>query len=190
MTAEIPTIIPSSIDAGLNFSFKRKYDNYLPTDSWVSTMYIFNKGIQYTVTATDNGDSYHLFSKVASDTASYIAGDYSYNILVVNGINKWPIESGVITINPNIITATGGIENRSKIKIILDNLDKVIEALSVTTTTEVTINGKSYKRSSLNELLKTRDRYQTMYNQELANIALANGGADPKKIYARFTPRW
>ncbi len=190
MTAEISDKIPASIDAGLNFSFKRKYNDYLPADSWVAYFYIFNKGLQYTVTATDNGDSYHLFSKVASDTASYIAGDYSYNILVVNGLNKWPMESGVITINPNIITATGGIENRSKVKIILDNLDKVIEQLSKTTTTEVTVDGTTYKRSSLNELLKTRDRYQTMYNQELANIALANGGADHKKIYARFTPRW
>lgn len=181
--------MPSVITAGLNFNFKRKYDDYLPADSWVGYLYIFNNGIQYTVTATDNSDGHHLFSKVASETSAYIAGDYSFNILVVNGINKWPVESGLITIEPNIILATGGIDVRSHAKKMIDNLDKVFESLSKTTTTEVTVDGVTYKRSSLNELIKTYNYFKNIYSQELRKDQMAQGLADPFKKYVRFVPR-
>lgn len=189
MTATIPSVVPSSITAGLNFSFKRLYENYKPEDSWVSTLYIYGNGVNIPIVATDNYDSYHLYSKVASETSAYIAGDYKFNVFVVNGINKWLMESGHISINTNIILATGGVDTRSQNKIILDNLTKVITQLSKAVTTEVTVDGVSYKRSSLNELIKTQNHYKTLVAMELRAERMANGIADPNKSYVRFVPR-
>lgn len=186
MTATIPSVVPSTITAGLNFSFKRLYDNYKPEDSWVATMYIYSNGVNIPIAATDNSDSYHLFSKVASETSAYVAGSYSYNTFVVNGINKWCVEFGQITIEPNIILATGGIDVRSHAKKMIDNLDKVFESLSKTTTTEVTVEGVTYKRSSLNELIKTYNYFKNIYSQELRKDQMAQGLADPFKKYVRF----
>lgn len=190
MTAEIPTKTPSTITAGLNAQWKLLFPDYLYSDSWIYTIYLVGNGTQITITATDNGDSYQLFTKLASETASYIAGLYSYTVVGVNGTSKVPLESGIITINANFITASGGLETRSDNKIILDNLTKVIKELSKTSTTQVTVDGISYQRSSLNELIKTKAHYQTLYNQELASLALAQGFPDPKKIYTRFKARW
>lgn len=189
MTAEIPTVVPPSITAGSNFAFKRKYEEYKPENSWVATMYIYANGVNIPVVATDNSDSYHLYSKVASETSSYISGDYNFNVFVVSGVNKWLVESGNITINPNIILATGGLDTRSDVKIILDNLTTAIKELSKKTTTEITIDGTSYKRSSLADYIKARSHYAMLYQQEVNALRIAQGFADPNKIYTRFKAR-
>lgn len=189
LTAEIPTYTPSVITAGLNAQWKLTHKDYLYSASWVWTVYLIGNGTQYTITGTDNGDDYHLFTKLASETSSYIAGQYSYTIVAVNGTSKVPMESSIITIKPNFILATGGLETRSDTKIILDNLTNVIKQLSKATTTEVTIDGTSYKRSSLNELIKTRSFYASLYQQELNAEKISQGFADPNKIYTRFAKR-
>lgn len=189
MTAEIPSLVPSYITAGLNFSFKRLYSDYSYSDSWVATLFIVGNGINYTVTGTDGGSGYHLFSKVASETSAYIAGSYDYNIRVALSTNAWLVETGKITIKSNFILATGGVDTRSQNKIILDNLTKVITQLSKAVTTEVTVDGVSYKRSSLNELIKTQNHYKTLVAMELRAERMANGIADPNKSYVRFVPR-
>lgn len=190
LTAEIPRSTPSIITAGLNAQWKLSYPDYLYSDSWVLTVYLLGNGTQYTIVGTDNGDGYHLFTKLASETASYIEGLYSYTIVAVKSTSKVPLESGHITIKPNFITATGGLETRSDTKIILDNLTNVVKQLSKMTTTEVTIDGVTYKRSSLNELIKTLNYYKSLYAQEQRAEKLANGFADPNKVFVRFTRPW
>jgi hypothetical protein len=187
LTSEISTVIPSFITAGLNFSFKRLYEDYKPEDSWVATMYIYGNGVNIPIAATDNSDSYHLYSKVASDTSAYISGNYNFNVFVVNGVNKWLMESGNITIKPNIILATGGLDARSNTKIVLDLMDKAIKELASKTTSEVTIDGTSYKRSEINNLIKARNHYASLYAQEQRAVKMANGFADPNKKFVRFT---
>lgn len=189
MTATVSEVTPSVIVAGLNTDWKRYYADYLYADSWVVTYYIVGNGSQITIVGTDNGDSFHRFTKLASQTTDYKAGEYSYTAVAVNGTSKVAVESGIISIQENFITAVGGIETRSKIKIVLDNLQEVILALSKCTTTEVTINGKSYKRSSLNDLIKTEAHYKDMYAREVRAGQIASGMGDPSKIFTRFIPR-
>jgi len=195
LTATVPIYTPTQITAGLNADWKRQFKDsdgniaYSYSDSWVVTYYLICKSVQYTITGTDNGDTYHRFTKLASETSNYEAGLYSYTAVAVNGTSKVAVESGVIEIRPNFITATGGLDSRSSIKIILDNLDDAILELSTKTTTEVTVNGTTYKRANIVDLLKARDRYQTLYNQELASANASNGFSSKNKIYVRFMPR-
>lgn len=99
------------------------------------------------------------------------------------------MEEGRITIEPNFITATGGIDTRSENKIILDLLKKGIKQLASKTTSQVTVDGVSYTRMTLNEMIKAKNHYQVLVNQEIANEKLAQGFPDPYKKYVRFVPR-
>lgn len=187
LTALVSEKTPSIITAGLNADWKLYFKDYLYSDSWVLTIWLLGNGTQYSITGTDNGDSFHRFTKLASETASYIAGDYSYTVVAVNGTSKVPLESGVITIKPNFLIATSGLETRSNTKIILDLMDKAIKDLASKTTSEVTIDGTSYKRSEINNLIKARNHYATLYAQEQRAVRMANGFADPNKKFVRFT---
>jgi len=189
LTAETLTVTPSVITAGLNAVWKRYYKDYLYSDSWVCTVYLIGNGSQHTIVGTDNGDSYHLFTALAATTANYVSGEYSYTIVAVNGTSKVAVESGIIKIEPNFLTATGGLDTRSDVKIILDNLTEAIKELSKKTTTEITIDGTSYKRSSLADYIKARSHYAMLYQQEVNALRIAQGFADPNKIYTRFKAR-
>ena len=190
LTAEIQAFTPSIITAGLNAQWKLTFPDYLYADSWVATVYIIGNGIQYTITgtATSPASSYHLFTKLASETSAYIAGDYKYKIIVVNGTSKWQMEEGRISILPNFISETG-IYSKSENETILALLKKGIKELASKTTSQVTVDGVSYTRMTLNEMIKASNHYQFLVNQEIAAEQLSQGFPDPNKKYVRFTPR-
>lgn len=189
MTAAVSEVTPSIVVAGLNADWKRYYKDYLYADSWVVTYYLVGDGAQITIAGTDNGDSFHRFTKLASETSSYKAGEYSYTAVAINGTSKVAVETGLIKIQENFITATGGLDTRSDNKKILDNLNKVVLELSKAVTTEVTVDGVSYKRSSLNELIKTQNHYKTLVAMEIRAERVAQGLADTNKKYVRFVPK-
>lgn len=189
LTAEIPTVTPSVIDIGLNAVWKRYWKDYLYADSWVVTYYFVSADQQFTCVGTDNGDSYHLFTNLAAATAVLKAGDYSYQAVAVNGTSKVKLEQGVVELKDSFIAATGGLDTVSKYKKILDTIDASIQEIVLKTTSEVTVNGTTYKRADLDKLLVVRDRYLNLYNQELRNIRLNNGQSDPRKTYIGFSAR-
>lgn len=189
MTALVPEVTPRVITAGSNADWKRLFPDYLYADSWVITYYIVSDDYQITIAGTDNGDSFHRFTKLAAVTANYKAGDYYYKAFAVNGTSTVLVESGLITVVSNFITATGGIDIRSDNKKILDNLNKVVLELSKATTTEITVDGVSYKRSSLNELIKTQNHYKNLVAMEIRAERLAQGFPDSNKKYVRFVPK-
>ena len=186
MTATIPTTVPSSITAGLNVSFRRFYPDYLYSASWVVTLHAWMGSAKFTIVGSDNGDNYHLFSKLASETTAYVEGNYNYAMVAVNGTSSYQLESGFIKVKPNFQTAVGGLDSRPTLTKTLEALEKAILGIASAEEMEYSIGSKSIKRMDMAQMLVNRGRLKALIKQEENEERINSGLGNNKNVYLRF----
>ena len=182
---EVATNEPLQVVAGDTAKWKRRFENYEPP-SWTLAYYLVKDGQQIQITATDNGDGYHMVDVKPSTTTGWTAGQYAWQAVVDNGTDRHRVDYGTIEILPDYEQQGTGYDARSHVKTVLDAIESVIEGRATKDQESYEISGRSLKRTPLPDLLRLRDRYKAEHQRELQAERLRNGLGTNGRVLVRF----
>lgn len=130
--------------------------------------------IAINLAATIDGDEF-VFSADASTTATWAAGDYWYSVRVTSGSAVQELESGQVTVLPDMATASSGYDGRTQAEIALAAIEAVLANRATKDQDRYRINNRELYRTSISDLVKLRDFYRDLVNRERA----AKCGSNP-----------
>jgi len=137
------------------------------------------------ITASANGTAFKI-EVGASTSTSYTAGNYQWqSYLTRNSDNeRVTIDSGYIEIRPNRDLAT--TDPRSHFKIVLDNIEAVIEERATKDQEAYSINGRSLSRTPIADLQQLADSYRGKYDAEINRHRAKKGLGHHGRLLTRF----
>ena len=186
MTAEILTTEPVSFIAGDTVKWTLSLSDYLPADGWVLSYAFVMSGDQQTVSATDNGDGSHLVTITAAESVDYKVGIYRWQAYVTKGAERYKVREGRVEVKPNFATQSSGYDGRSHVKKVLEALQSMIEGKATKDQMSYTIANRSIERMPVEDLIKWKNHYERLYQNELKAENLANGGVPGNRVMVRF----
>lgn len=175
--------IPSLIQAGDSLLFKIANSDFLASD-WELSYSFRGAGGQIDFTATNDSND-HLVSVGADVTVGWLAGDYkgaarfTKRTDSTQAITWW---RGSLTVNADMVTTPSGQDTRSWAKRCLDAVEAVLQNKASKDVLNTTIAGQSIGRMAPEQLLALRDRFFTLYQQELAAEAASQGRPQTSNI--------
>ena len=163
---------PKQITAGLTFETRLTSKKYPPA-LWSAEL-LMRGPIAINLAATIDGDEF-VFSADASTTATWAAGDYWYSVRVTSGSAVQELESGQVTVLPDMATASSGYDGRTQAEIALAAIEAVLANRATKDQDRYRINNRELYRTSISDLVKLRDFYRDLVNRERA----AKCGSNP-----------
>ena len=137
------------------------------------------------ITATANGTAFKV-EVAAATTATYTTGIYHWQAYITRNSDseRVTVDTGTFEIRANRDLATG--DPRGHYKIVLDNIEAVIEKRATKDQESYSINGRSLTRTSLDELVRLRDTYRAKYLTELNRERARKGLGHRGRLLTRF----
>lgn len=156
---------PAKIGAGLTFNLLLTLTAY-PAPAWGISVYLRGPS-SISMTAAAEG-SQHRFRKPSGETANWAAGDYWYTLRAVDAAtgDMVEVESGQVTITPDLVNAADGFDGRTPNQIALDAIEAVIAQRATLDQERYRINNRELYRTSIPDLLKLRDHYVRLVKRE------------------------
>ncbi|RKR02600.1 hypothetical protein C7446_2318 [Kushneria sinocarnis] len=175
------TGIPDSITAGTTLSLPITLTAY-PADDWSLTLILRGAG-SIDLSATPDGNT-HRFAADASTTSEWPAGNYWYSLRASRGADVHEIDSGTLTVRPDIANRHEGYDGRVHAERVLEAIEAVIEGRATKDQDSYRINNRELRRTSIDQLLKLRHRYRLEVQQLRAKRKGRNTLGRP--VLARF----
>jgi hypothetical protein len=167
---------PKSIRAGDTVKWNEEYGNYLPSDGW-TMKYNLSGSQALTVSAVPASGMYSVTMTVAQ-TSPLAAGYYTLAKVVERGsgatLERVTVSSTSIVVLQNLSTPFEG-DTRTHLQRVLDSIKAVIEKRATQAEEEITINGRSLRRTPHAELLKLYKNYEYLVEVEKRREDIANG---------------
>lgn len=157
-------IVPAEIKAGLTFSNLVTLTAY-PAPDWALTVALRGPAV-INLAATADGMQ-HKLAATATETSAYAPGLYAYSARVTRGDDVVEVESGTVTVLPDLAQSTGG-DVRSHNRKVLDSINAVIEKRATVDQERYRINNRELYRTPLADLLKLQAIYQARVRDEEA----------------------
>ena len=119
----------------------------------------------FDITASESGSDY-IIEVGQSVSTAYTAGTYHWQAYIIrtSDSERLTVDSGTWEIISNRDAATS--DPRNHIKIVLDNIEAVLEGRSSKDQENYSIQGRSLSRTPIPDLMVLRDRYKAMHVQE------------------------
>lgn len=181
--------LPETIYAGDHLDFSDTLSDYKASEGWTLHYVIINSTSKYTIDSTADGDA-HKFDIASSVTGDWDAGDYTWLAYVTKtGEEDEHLYRGQLTIKENLVTATT-YDSRSHAKKSLDAIEAAIErrASKEQMQLQITVRGSSraLQYMSMDELIKARAYYRSLYEQELQQEKINRGESPGNKVLLQF----
>lgn len=119
------------------------------------------------VPAVDDGNG-QVLRVNATETAGWLPGVYWYSLRATRGTDVKAMESGQITILPDLASAGDGYTATTHAQRTLAAIEAVIERRATNDQERYRINNRELWRTPLADLLKLRDVYRLEVQRELA----------------------
>ncbi len=163
-------ILPDKLTAGLTFDRLVTLTAY-PAPDWSLTVLLRGPG-SIDIDATADG-SQHLLHKTAAETGAMPPGLYRYSARVTDGVDVVEVEAGTTSIEADLASVAGG-DMRSHARIVLDNINAVIEKRATQDQQRYTINNRELWRTPIHDLLALKNQYQALVSAEDAKAKGSN----------------
>lgn len=164
-------IVPKTITAGVDFRASTTQPAF--GEGWTLLLYLRGIG-SIDLTATRSAAT-HTFEAPAADTAAWAPGVYAYTIRATDGFDVVEVESGRVTITPDIAAAGDGFDNRSHARRALEAIEAVLEKRATLDQERYRINNRELYRTPIRDLLKLRDYYLAEVKREDAKASGRRG---------------
>lgn len=186
MAADIPTTEPDVLNVGDTWKWTKTLADY-PASVWTLTYRFKSAAGGFEVVASASGDD-HSVTVAYATTSGYTAGFYSWTASASNGSERYIVDSGTCTLNPDFRTgtATAAYDGRTHARTVLDAIEAVIEGRATVDQQEYEIAGRRLKRMPVADLLKFRQHYKTEVQSEVMAEAIRNGTGTGRKIQFRL----
>jgi hypothetical protein len=190
MSTTIPTTEPASARAGDTWRWQRTLSDY-PASTWTLSYTLFNAAGKVSIAATADGDD-HLVSVAPATSAAYTAGRYDWVSHVSDGTDRHQVGAGSINVLPDL-SAVSSYDGRSHARKMLDAIDALLEGRATTDQLDLIAaanvgsnSGDQSMQMRPELLLKMRDRYVAILNQEEQAAAIARGENLGRMVQVRF----
>lgn len=183
------TVAPE-IAQGETLSWKRNFTDHPADDGWTVTYYFRGPaGGGIDAAGTPDGKSFE-FEVAADDTANFVAGRYDYQAVAVKATDKIVVDEGRLLVVPGLsaVTVETAFDNRTEFQIILAAIDAALKGKATKDQLSYAIGDRELRRYDVAELIKMRQTYQRLRNQEISAEKSKKGLGLTKKYYTRFTP--
>jgi len=160
----IPTSAPRSFFAGDTVKWLVSAPDYLPANGWSLDVNLTSAAGNHSVTSTDNGDDRHLITFPVAVTTAIAAGDYTLTIAATDGTERFTIQTGNITVRPNLQSVADG---RSDVKKGLDKINAWLGGDKSPEVAKYMIAGRSMESWPLEDLRKHRNYLKREFVVEL-----------------------
>ena len=183
--------IPPTLRAGDTITWDEIVSDYPATDGWTLVFVLIKYGQSLIkIEATADGNDYAV-SVLPAASRLWFPGNYSWMAYVKKEAGgeiteKYTLQSGQVTILPDITQATSATDTRSHAKKILDAIESLLEGKAGSDVSSYSIGGRSITKMSPDELIKWRSFYKTEYERELEAEGIARGEDSPRRIGVRF----
>jgi hypothetical protein len=183
--ADIPTLEPTSVNAGDTLRWTRSLADYPAGAGWVLSYVLINAAAKISITASASGND-HAVTVPAATSAGYGAGTYDWRARVTLAGEVYTVGEGRITVKAAFGTAT--YDARSQARKTLEAIEATLEGRASSAVAEYEIAGRRMKHIPVAELLQLRDRYRADVAREDAATAVAAGLSDRRRVFVRFGP--
>jgi hypothetical protein len=193
MSTTTPSIEPETLTIGYSSSWKITLANYSSTAYTLKYVLTPQREQQDTrniieITSTASGSA-HLVTLLPVTTQNYKEGVYDYTAYVIDiatsgATTKLVVGSGCIEIKPDPLTDHS--DRRTANQIILDNITEAIKKLSTGSISSASVNGKTFTKADIGELIKAQSFYRGQVRNEKAAQQIAKGLGNPNNIKVRF----
>lgn len=175
---------PNKIFAGSSLSWTRSI-SYDSGDGYSCEYYLYNGQHRHSLTTECSLDGTTLTVTAATNaTAAWAPGSYQWVLFAVKSGERIRLASGWLQVEPDITASD--YDGRTHTKRVLDSIEAVIEQRATKDQEAYSIAGRSLSRTPIEDLVKLRDKYRQLYQQELDAEKVANGLTSSKIIRVRF----
>ena len=176
------TAIPPTIEAGDTVIFSEEFSQYA---GWAATLVFNRPGSTVLTFAGSTSGGKFSWTLTTAQTATIGIGRWMYAIYVTDGTQRATAKTGYIGILQNL--AVDAVKTFAQIA--LANLESAITALSQTTNSEATVNGSTYRKVDLANMLKQRVQLRAEVYREQQEQAALRGTAQSGFVSVRFAPQ-
>jgi hypothetical protein len=181
--AEIPTIEPTTANAGDTWRWTRALADYPASAGWALSYTLINAAAKITINASASGDN-HAVTVSAATTAGYAAGSYDWRARVSKAGEIYTVGEGRITVRNAFSAST--FDARTHARKTLEAIEAVIEGRASSEVSYYMIGNRQLRYMTPAELLTLRDKYRAEVKGEDAAAAVAAGLPDKRRVYVRF----
>lgn len=178
-------IVPNIITAGVSFRACTTQPSF--GDAW--TLFLYLRGPASIDVEAARSAATYTFEADPATTAGWAPGAYAYTIRATDGVDVVEVQSGRVTIAPDIAAAGSGFDNRSHARKSLDAIEAVLEKRATMDQERYRINNRELYRTSISELLKLRDYYVSLVKREDAKTSGRRGWRQVKVVMAPMGTR-
>lgn len=186
MPVDLPTIEPTEFIAGSTVEWLISEDGNYPIATWTLSYAFINKNKQFEVICTDNGDGNHKASIPAATSALLPIGDYRWQSYISDGTDRYPVSAGRLKIKPNYADLDGGFDDRTHWRVVLENVEAVIQGRATKDQSSYTIAGRQLSRTPMEDLIMLYDRAKFEVSSEERREAIEKGLGNTGVIKLRF----
>jgi len=103
------TQLPDSFSAGTTVSYRKSFADYPASEGWTLTLYLAGASVEQIVAVADS-DDFVVTITPADTTGGFSSGHYKWVERVGKSGEVYDVGDGVVTISPDLATATDGGE--------------------------------------------------------------------------------
>ena len=183
------TTEPSRITAGDTLTWLKSLPDFPATAGWVLGYTLINQAGKHTITATASGAD-HLVSVPAATSAPWPAGLYTWVSSVSKGADRYTLDTGNLTVAPDLAAAVSGFDTRSSARKALEAVNTAMETYGNKAYLQgYEINGRKQQFHNPGEFMKFRSLLLMEVAREDSAARLSAGLAPLNQIRVRFGPR-
>lgn len=160
MAYQVPTCEPDELEAGVDWTWTRVFDDFRPGDGWTLTYYLVGASAVAPIVCTTADAATFLASVLAATTGAIATGRYRYQGIVTLGSEKHVAVEGVIVVTPNFATLAAAGGNQSHAEKMVALIKTAIEALGSNNVKAYTIADRQFTFHDLKELRQMLTQYE------------------------------
>lgn len=183
-----PTTEPLRHTAGDTLAFTKTLADYPADDAWVLSYTLINGTHKITFAATASGAD-HAVNVLASTTAGWTAGTYTWQSVVTKAAERYTIGQGSMVIAPDF-AAAATFDARTSARKALDAVNLLMETYGAKAYLQgYEINGRKQQFHTPGDFLAFRSKLIAEVARQDNAARLAAGLAPRNQIQVRFTSR-
>lgn len=182
----IPSVEPLTCNAGDTLKWTKDFGSDYPSSTY-TLAYVFRStgNAAITISATTSGNGFTI-TVPGSTTSTFATGVVYWTALATSSGQRFTVGDGQIQVSPDP-SGTATYDPRSTVKQIFDAIEATILGSASSDDQAMMVDGMSLQRRSLDELHRLRNKYYTLWQNEVNADRVANGLGNRRKIYTRFT---
>ena len=185
MAADIPSVEPETITAGDSATWEYTLPDYSTADGW-AVSYVFRQAGAATLTISASGSGTTYTTTISTSNSTLLKnGLWYWTAFATKTGQRVTIRKGRLEVQPDP-AGTGQFDPRSQVKRTLDAINATLEGTADREERQLVVDGLSLEVRDVAQLLALKDRFDALYQAEVAAERLAKGLGNRRKIVTRF----